>query len=51
MIVETEVMDIRNVELVAKYVDIIRIGARNMRITLKKSMKKTIVISARITGA
>jgi len=29
MVVETEVMDTRNVELVAKYVDIIRIGARN----------------------
>ena len=29
LIVETEVMDTRNVELVAKHVDIIRIGARN----------------------
>ncbi len=31
LVVETEVMDVRNVELVAKYVDIIRIGARNMQ--------------------
>jgi 3-deoxy-7-phosphoheptulonate synthase len=31
MIVETEVMDIRTVEMVAKYVDIMRIGARNMQ--------------------
>src|SRR3989344_2307623 len=29
LIVETEVMDTRNVENVAKYVDIIRVGARN----------------------
>ena len=29
LIVETEVMDTRNVETVAKYVDIIRVGARN----------------------
>ncbi|MFH1586487.1 MAG: 3-deoxy-7-phosphoheptulonate synthase [Candidatus Diapherotrites archaeon] len=31
LVVETEVMDTRNVELVAKYVDILRIGARNMQ--------------------
>ena len=31
LVVETEVMDVRNVELVAKYVDIVRIGARNMQ--------------------
>ncbi len=31
LVVETEVMDIRNVETVAKYVDIVRIGARNMQ--------------------
>lgn len=29
--VETELMDARNAELVAKYVDVIRIGARNMQ--------------------
>ncbi len=31
MVVETEVMDPRNVELIAKYVDIIRVGARNVQ--------------------
>ena len=31
MVVETEVMDTRQVETVAKYVDIVRIGARNMQ--------------------
>jgi len=31
MPVETEVMDTRHVELVAKYVDIVRVGARNMQ--------------------
>jgi 3-deoxy-7-phosphoheptulonate synthase len=31
IVVETEVMDTRQVELVAKYVDIIRIGTRNMQ--------------------
>ncbi len=29
--IETEVMDTRHVELVAKYVDILRVGARNMQ--------------------
>lgn len=31
MIVETEVMDIRDVPMVADYVDILRVGARNMQ--------------------
>jgi len=31
LVIETEVMDIRNVGLCAKYVDILRIGARNMQ--------------------
>lgn len=31
IITETEVMDIRDVEIVAKHVDIVRIGARNMQ--------------------
>src|SRR3989344_3759596 len=31
MVVETEVMDTRQVETVAKYVDIVRVGARNMQ--------------------
>ena len=31
MVVETEVMDTRQVELVAKHVDILRVGARNMQ--------------------
>lgn len=30
LVVETEVMDVRTLELVAKHVDIVRIGARNM---------------------
>ncbi len=31
LVVETEVMDTRDVELVAEYVDILRVGARNMQ--------------------
>src|SRR3989344_822339 len=31
MVVETEVMDTRQVETVAKYVDLVRVGARNMQ--------------------
>lgn len=31
MLIETEVMDVRDVALVAKHVDILRIGARNMQ--------------------
>ena len=31
LVTETEVLDIRDVELVAKYVDILRVGARNMQ--------------------
>lgn len=31
LIIETEVMDIRDIELVSKYVDILRIGSRNMQ--------------------
>jgi 3-deoxy-7-phosphoheptulonate synthase len=31
MLIETEVMDVRDVQLVSKYVDILRIGARNMQ--------------------
>jgi 3-deoxy-7-phosphoheptulonate synthase len=31
LLVETEVMDIRKLEMVAKYVDIVRVGARNMQ--------------------
>ncbi len=31
LVIETEVMDIRDVALVAEYVDILRIGARNMQ--------------------
>ncbi len=31
MLIETEVMDVRDVALVAEYVDILRIGARNMQ--------------------
>ena len=31
LVTETEVMDIRNVDLVAEYVDILRVGARNMQ--------------------
>jgi 3-deoxy-7-phosphoheptulonate synthase len=31
MLIETEVMDVRDVSLVAKHVDILRIGARNMQ--------------------
>lgn len=31
LVIETEVMDTRDVELVAEYVDILRIGARNMQ--------------------
>ncbi len=31
LVTETEVLDVRDVELVAKYVDIVRVGARNMQ--------------------
>lgn len=31
MLIETEVMDVRDVEIVASHVDIVRIGARNMQ--------------------
>ena len=31
MLIETEVMDVRDVEIVAEHVDIVRIGARNMQ--------------------
>ena len=31
MLIETEVMDVRDVEIVAQHVDIVRIGARNMQ--------------------
>ncbi len=31
LVIETEVMDVRKVELVAKYVDILHVGARNMQ--------------------
>ncbi|MBI3990737.1 MAG: 3-deoxy-7-phosphoheptulonate synthase [Candidatus Omnitrophica bacterium] len=31
LVVETEVMDVRHLDLVAKYVDMVRIGARNMQ--------------------
>jgi 3-deoxy-7-phosphoheptulonate synthase len=31
MLIETEVMDVRDVEIVAEHVDILRIGARNMQ--------------------
>ncbi len=31
ILIETEVMDIRKVEIVAKYMDIVRVGARNMQ--------------------
>ena len=31
LVIETEVMDTRHVEMVAKYVDILRVGARNMQ--------------------
>jgi len=31
LVTETEVMDVRNVELVSNYVDIVRIGTRNMQ--------------------
>ena len=31
LVTETEVLDVRDVELVAKYVDILRVGARNMQ--------------------
>lgn len=31
LVIETEVMDIRDVKLVAKYVDILRVGSRNMQ--------------------
>jgi len=31
MLIETEVMDVRDVEMVASHVDIVRIGARNMQ--------------------
>ena len=31
MLIETEVMDVRDVEIVAEHVDIVRVGARNMQ--------------------
>lgn len=31
LVIETEVMDIRKVEIAAKYVDLLRVGARNMQ--------------------
>ncbi len=31
MLIETEVMDVRDVEIVAEHIDIVRIGARNMQ--------------------
>ena len=31
MLIETEVMDVRDVGIVAEHVDILRIGARNMQ--------------------
>ncbi len=31
MLIETEVMDVRDVEVVAEYVDLLRVGARNMQ--------------------
>ncbi len=42
LVVETEVMDVRTVELVASHVDILRIGARNMQnFDLLKEVGKT----------